>query len=596
MSLTTIKQSTLTTILSRATFLSERINFSSINSSNFNQSLLTKRLQLWSKFLGGEAQLNKRLQWSNLDRQTIDNILGSSHDLSVDNLLDWQKTFLKLTNYINLIQDREKDEKQLPIESDNPLPFEDFYLSFLLFARKKLSLKLFPQSQLELLTQEAYQSLERSLLQQLVDLGAKTLLLEFEQYRQHQVEHQSATKENKLYQNFIKKLLEDHGLNLFEKYPVLARLMVTTIDFWIESTAEFIHRLSHDYLEIKKTFSENLPLGKVKEIDSSLSNPHNRGRIVLSLTFTSDTKIVYKPKDLGLDVAFNQLLDWCNQHNLSLSFKLINILQGNNYGWMEFIEHLPCDNQTEVESFYKRIGMLLSLLYILGAKDCQNTQIITNGENPILIDADSLMSMVTSNLDKTESWFYESVIQTGILPAWEGNIMSASTQDNSVLGGITPQQVNSSREWKFINTDEMKLVPKTTIIQPPNNIAVWQEKTVFPNNYINEIITGFTEMYYLLMQKKESLLGKDSPLIVFQDLKYRLSFRSNLTYKLIAYQSLSPQFLHDGIDYGILIDTLSRPYLMTEQKPPHWLLLNAEIQALQQLIFLILWFLVRVMI
>ncbi|NEO47938.1 MAG: DUF4135 domain-containing protein, partial [Moorea sp. SIO4A3] len=41
------------------------------------------------------------------------------------------------------------------------------------------------------------------------------------------------------------------------------------------------------------------------------------------------------------------------------------------------------------------------------------------------------------------------------------------------------------------NTDGMQLTPKTTIIPPRNNVVVLEGETVCPNDYLEEVVTGF---------------------------------------------------------------------------------------------------------
>lgn len=584
------KLSPIASIAIKATFLSERLHnpcYQNVSPENLDRNLIEERLKIWAKLLGGEDKLHQRLQWDGLDFNTVRILLGTTDFGENLNLPPWGKTLQELiANATTSLQYLEKEDKIL-LDRENPLPFEDFYLPFVSVARQKLSNRLSSNLASELLTQEADRALELSLLQQLINLGTKTLLFEFDRYRKSQPspeENNSQKSPSKFfYDTFTQNLLEDGGLTLFQQYPVLGRLIAITVDSWVESTAEFIQRLQVDYSEIELTFSDNGSLGKVTKIETSLSNPHNRGRYVFALTFASGIKVVYKPKDLGLDVAFNQLFDWCNQQNISLPFKLTKIINRQEYGWFEFIEHLPCKDKAQVKRFYKRAGILLSLFYVLGARDCNNTKIVANGEYPILIDADILMSPVVKGFDKSESWFQDSVLKTGFLPSWKGNIASTNPQDSSFLGGIYPQQVNSSREWKFINTDRMQLVPKTTIIQPPNNIVILDGKTVSPNDYLEEIVAGFEQMHNLLIKYKETLLRKESPLATLKALKSRFIFRSTLTYQLISHQSLNPQYLRSGIDYSILIDTLSRSYLMAEEKPDTWALLPVEINSLQQL-------------
>lgn len=582
------KISPIATIAINATFLSERLNnpsYQNLIPQKLDDILIQERLKNWCKLLGGEKQLKKRLQWDDLDLNTVRPLLGTVDFTDDCTLPTWVETLRELiesspASLLNL-----DGEEKSPIDSQNPLPFEDFYFSFILAARRKLSTRLSTNSLVELLSKDAYEALERSLLQQLVNLGTETLLFEFNNFREaHLCEDKSTSEENRiLYNSFVKNLLQDGGLAFFNRYPVLARLIATTVNFWLESTIEFIQRLQEDFSAIELTFSENASLGKVQAIETSLSNPHNGGRRVLALTFSSGIKVVYKPKDLGLDIAFNQLLDWCNHQEISLTFKLTKILNRQEYGWVEFIFHQPCENQAAVQRFYQRAGMLLSLLHVLGASDCDNENVVANGEYPILIDADILMCPIQKSLNQSEDWFKYSVLHTGFLPSWEGDTYSANAQDSSVLGNIWPKQVNSSRDWKFINTDEMHLAPNTVVIPGGSNAVILDGKTISPNKYVEQIVTGFEEIYHLLSKSREILLGEKSPISAFKFLKSRFILRPTIKYGIISKRSLSPQYLRNGADYSILIDFLSRDYLMGEEKSEFKTILSAERKSLEQL-------------
>jgi lantibiotic modifying enzyme len=68
--------------------------------------------------------------------------------------------------------------------------------------------------------------------------------------------------------------------------------------------------LAEDKADIQQMFRQSNceqpnSLGKVTEIQTSLSDPHKQGRTVILLTFESGLKLVYKPKNLGMEVGFN---------------------------------------------------------------------------------------------------------------------------------------------------------------------------------------------------------------------------------------------------------------------------------------------------
>jgi type 2 lantibiotic biosynthesis protein LanM len=471
-----------------------------------------------------------------------------------------------------------------PIDPDRPLPFEDFYLSFIIDARQKLNRRL-ADRQFDLLSQTAYRSLERDLLERLVALGTKTLAIEFDRYRQ---EYKSLDKiaESPNQSCTLYDLFRSHQIALFDRYPVLLDSIAKTSELWVDSNQEFIQRLDLDLPALVTTFAEGSSLGKVRSLDPTLADRHNGGRSVLALTFANGIEIVYKPKSLSLDVAFDRLLSWCNLQNISLPFRKLKIIDRQEYGWQEFVSQQPCLDRSAVQNFYRRSGMMLSLLFMLGAKDCEHQNVIANGEYPVLIDVDSLLCPDLTSADTADRWFDDSVLRSGFLPRWNGDDLAAHALDSSVLGNIFPKQTNSAREWQSINTDGMQLVAKTIVIPAGKNAVVFEGKTISPQSYLDEIVSGFEEMSQLLIDRREMLLSEESPLSAFSNCKSRIHLRPAITYGAMLDRAIDPQCLQAESEYSILIDRLLHHRIgdTIEMRSPsqQQQIFQAEAHAIQQ--------------
>lgn len=587
--------SKLSRIASNAIFLSEQIdsdNCKNTDIKNLDRNIIEQRFQYWYQAIGGEEVLKQRLCWNGLDLDTIRPLLDTVENQEISSFTNWVKTLEELITNISNYSFSLEIEKKVLLENRKSLPFIDFYLPFIRVARQKLSQKLFPVDIDTFLSQNAYGDLEYSLLQRLVFIGTETLLFEFNQLRgdnfsaANSIEDSNKNPDRAIYYKFIENLLQDGGLKFFDRYPVLARLIATNIDFWVDNNLEFIQRLQLDLAEIELNFSREISIGKVTEIETSLSNHHRNGHCVLGLTFASGTKIVYKPKNLRLDVIFNRLLEWCNRQEISLPLKTARIIDRERYGWVEFIPHISCENTNEVEKFYQRAGMVLCLMFVLGAKDCGSENIIANSDFPILIDADILMQPKNKNIGNLEDWLQNSVLKMGFLPAWEGDMFSKHTQDSSVLGNIYPQQVNAAKEWEFINSDVMHLASTTTIIPSGKNAVILDGKVVSPRNYVREIVAGFSEIYRLLIKNKEILLSQSSPISDMKLAKSRFIPHPEIIYAIAGKKSLTPQALGNGIEYSILIhsliDRLSCSLLESEPNSETWKIWHSEIKSLQQ--------------
>ncbi len=469
------------------------------------------------------------------------------------------------------------------INLDQPLPFESFYLSFIQTGRRKLH-NVLSAAQLKLLTEEAYGALERDLLERLVGLGTEVLLYEFNQRRSEQI----ATTDRPdctLYNSFMDGLL-DGTIALFQDYPVLEDLINTTIDRWVKSTVVFVERLAADFPELEKTFGEGRSLGQVQTIVTNLSNQHASVRSILTLTFTSGVGVVYKPKNLGLDVAFQELLNWCNQQNILLPFQLLKIVAGQDYGWQQLTKQEACETRSQVQRFYQRAGMSSALLWVLGTRDCEYDQVVAAGEYPLLIDAAALMSPEFMAIEEEQRWFHDSVLKVGILPRWSGQLESRNAWDKSVLGNILPKQNGAAQEWQFINTDRMNLVRTSVVVPAGKNALILDGETVSPKDYSNDVEAGFAEIYRLLIKHRSMLLGSDSPLASFAQIQFGCCLRPGHAYQTICRQSLKPEYLKNSDDYVSLISYLIKErapsYLPLASHPAAEQIFAAEIAALKQ--------------
>lgn len=440
------------------------------------------------------------------------------------------------------------------------------------------------------------------MLHRLAALCTKTLDFEFSQVRpfgQNLLNLLGLKTENNNkthYTNFVHQL-QDGLLTFFQKYPVLGRLVATAVNFWVEFAAEFLQRLAQDRTNIQRVFGSTTVLSsqnKVTAIQTSLSDPHQQGRTVILLTFESGLKLVYKPKDLGLEVAFNQFLDWCNQHSQLLDFKIIQVLNRNGYGWVEYVEHQPCMDEAAASRFYQRTGMLLCVLYALRGTDCHHENLIASGEHLVLIDMETLLHHEANVIENSPfiqafeataaQHLWDSVLRTGLLPRWDYSSDRRIAYDISGLGSTDEQQIpRKVPRWQAINSDNMYQRYESVTFPLEKNVPRLGEIALSANNYQGQIAAGFEQMYRFLLINKDRLLAKESPLAAMQDQQIRFIFRATRIYGTILQNAWTPDYLKHGVDYSIELDRLSYAFLVAQNKPQAWYILSAELRAMEQL-------------
>lgn len=617
-----ISKTNLDSIILRSQFISELLDLTNstirgnVDDPQVDDPQVKEQLNIWCQTIahGNWDILEKRLNWDNVTLSEFKERLQSISTLSHQHIPAWTST---LQTIVGIISQRSLDALTVSLNNIDPrnphdaIPFEDALLPFLLAGRQQLFAQLgityLQRNDLLLgfLTTPAYLNLERGLLKRLSSVCASPLQTEFSEFRPvgHNLlllllgEDEIKNPKRIFYYEFIDSLLAENLIPLFIKYPVLARLAATIVDLWVATTLEFLHRLQSDLIDLnlhfttpRTSFSTQI---SVIDVQPMLSDVHHWGRTVVIITLDSGTRIVYKPKDLGSEHNYNSLLNWFNNHGNPLPFKILSVLKRQDYGWVEFVEHIPCQTEADIQNFYRRAGMLLCLLYVLETTDCHDENIIACGEYPILIDVETLMhhkANPINNFAETSAntlayeLFWDSVLRTGMLPHWEISEDGKTAYDISALGSVGIQQTPNRRpQWKNINTDLMSLTYEAGEIISQTNIPFLNEQPLTPDAYINTLVTGFREMYRFLIETKDQLLAVDGLLHTFQDEKVRYIFRSTHIYYLILNKSLIPEHLQNGIAYSTVLDLVSRAFLMSREKPIIWPILRAEIKALERM-------------
>ena len=98
---------------------------------------------------------------------------------------------------------------------------------------------------------------------------------------------------------------------------------------------------------------------------AGLSDPHRGGRQVFAVTIANGRRLIYKPKDMGIDIAYNSLLTWLNTAGAPVTLRPLRVLDCHTHGWVECAEPAPCADRAAVKRYYQRAGALACLVYLL---------------------------------------------------------------------------------------------------------------------------------------------------------------------------------------------------------------------------------------
>lgn len=594
------KKYSISDIVFNAMTIFERQNVGVATGKNIDCEFIDLIIKKWVN-ISTEGNVNafeRRLSWDGLDTYQVADILK----LSPPNIMEvpeWAITLEQLFDYLTSGA-YEKDLSSDRIYSQKIVPFEDVYFPLISFSRKHLLTRFGVSSVNELsslypFTISAYLDFEHELLNQMSWLSGEVIYERFSFFRpiKWSIEGLSgpiSASGSKYYSKFVSHF---NFIELIEEYPVLGRLIATSISNWIDRTYQLFKRTQLDIEQIKDLLVAPLdePL-MIQKVHLSLSDLHHHGQSVSIFRFNNGDRVVYKPRNLHMDVAFEKLIEWCNAGlTNSLSLRAPKVITRMNYGWVEHIEFKECNDKSAVSKHYERVGMLLCLVYILGGNDFHHENLIASGEHPILLDFESLLHHRSNLFDKSleksladskmETLFWDSVLRTGLLPQWiydkDGN--NQTIYDVSGLGGIEPHPLLEKQlDWEAINTDSMRIVYIDATTDIRENRVMCNGDLQFPEDFVSEIISGFSMMYEFFSIHKIWLVeSEESPLRFFKAAVSRFIFRQTQVYSFVRSRCLLPENLKSGLDFGIELDLLVKPYLFSKNKNFAWELFNYEV-------------------
>jgi type 2 lantibiotic biosynthesis protein LanM len=319
------------------------------------------------------------------------------------------------------------------------------------------------------------------------------------------------------FKSFLDMIMQKEKIiSLLKEYPVLARQITRCLNQWVRYSLEFLRHLCADYEQLRSRFSPDKDLGILVELQTEAGDGHRDGRSVLVTRFSSGCRIVYKPRAMGLDKHFQDLLRWINDKLDQPLFYVMKVVDCGIYGWEEYILREDCTHEVEVERFYERMGGYLGVLYLLRATDFHSQNVIAFGEHPVLIDLETLFQTQTKKLDSkladeiAHGILNNSVLRVGLLPRWHWSDDESIAVDLSGIGARKDQITHFEVPGlEGINTDNMRIIHKRLQIKNLNNRPVLNHLDIDEFHYINAITAGFTRIYRLILRYKKDLLAEN---------------------------------------------------------------------------------------
>ena len=386
------------------------------------------------------------------------------------------------------------------------------------------------------------------------------------------------------YKAFVADMTAGGFRRLFEDKPVLLRLLTTVVRQWIETSRELLLRLDADLAAIRCELLHAGAASPVARIEGDLSDPHNDGRSVKIVSFEDGSRVVYKPKDLGLDAAWFELIERLNLAEPPLELEAVRTLSREGYGWTEFVEHTGCADPAGYARFFRRAGAWLALLHLFVATDMHQENMIACGEHPVPIDLETIFQASAEEhkaqdaegeaFDAAMDIVGNSVMMVGLLPAY------GRAADNSVfaMGGmLSDWSAKTKLKWVDINTDAMRPSKAKEGGDANPNLPHVDGRYAKFSDHIEDFIAGFAAYAKFLIGR-----GKDARGLFdgFAGLPVRKVVRPTRFYYMLLQRLKNHRTMDDGATWSAQADFMARLAAWEKESDPLWPLQRAERSAL----------------
>lgn len=371
-----------------------------------------------------------------------------------------------------------------------------------------------------------------------------------------------------LYRDFMEELRTGGLRRLFQRLPVLEHQLSILLHNAKEAAEEFLSRCAadRDLLKIQFPGAE----GEILHLDTDCGDGHRSGRRVMIVTFATGRKVVYKPRNLRMDVAWHGLIQWMSARNVRCTLQAPVAIDRGDYGWLDYVEPAQPENPAE---YYRSAGELLALTWLCGGSDFHEENLIATAGGPVLVDLETLFTPVARPFGAAEDeleaaseemLFSSGVLSTLLLPVWQIDEQGHARD----LSGLTGQRCDEAGwyepQWVDLGTSRMRKEMRPAPSRPPRNIPCDADGVQFSATaFVDEVVSGFKTAACTLLVERGNL-----PVAEFRGAQIRFLVRTTKVYGIMRERLRDPKFLASAVDRSIEIEKLSRPFFPRTASAP----------------------------
>nr|WP_306467999.1 type 2 lanthipeptide synthetase LanM [Rothia aeria] len=197
---------------------------------------------------------------------------------------------------------------------------------------------------------------------------------------------QGGTPEER-YIDYCRRWPKDFMDGFYADYPLLRRVHSIIVHQFHAIVAELFERIQAQESGIRELLGAQNAEPLTLESLTMAGDYHNGGRTGCLLVFSQGT-VAYKPRSVDGERAFYRIVQKLAEQGAP-RMRAARVVQGEDYGFMEFIEREDVD--FTAEKFLESSGQLSALFYALLGKDMHEENLIPTSEGAVPIDLETIL-------------------------------------------------------------------------------------------------------------------------------------------------------------------------------------------------------------
>ncbi len=323
-------------------------------------------------------------------------------------------------------------------------------------------------------------------------------------------------------------------LAIAEEFPVLIRQLLAIKRNCAAATQEMAERLSADRLKLASIFGI-APDDPVKQIEPGLSDPHRGGRTVMRLHFRQSGPLIYKPKPLQLDAAFQQQPAETLARMGNLGLKVLAL---DGYGWME---HADLEAAHSSSADPVTMARSAATFWLLNTSDLHLENIIATSKGVLALDLETLLTApITGSSNFVDPLWRNHSIYTTLLFDFR-----ISSNPRPRINGFDHSDLGLPyfKRPQFVLADNMMQLARPIEDESESEKNGRSPASISPDN-AGKLVAAFGEIDNTAFRTSVAEFIQS----LGDDIAGRVVFRDTLFYFRLLERMRQPRFLRDGAE------------------------------------------------